>query len=102
MVIGHTESSVLYINIAFFLTANLSDKYSVIPKNFLSKKFFLDAELMILFYKSKMKMKSIHLRYRIYENSTIKIFDFTNFVYLTELFKLIFVYNIKKIKKLKI
>ncbi len=70
--------------------------------NFLSKKFFLDAELMILFYKSKMKMKSIHLRYRIYENSTIKIFDFTNFVYLTELFKLIFVYNIKKIKKLKI
>ena len=49
-----------------------------------------------------MKMKSIHLRYRIYENSTIKIFDFTNFVYLIELFKLIFVYNIKKIKKIKI
>ena len=57
--------------------------------NFLSSKFFFDAELMILFYKSKLKMKSIPLRYEIYANSTIKLFAFENFVYIFELLKVI-------------
>ena len=70
--------------------------------NFLSKKFFLDAELMILFYKSRLKLKSIPLKYKIYENSTIKIFDLTNFVYLIELLKLVIFYNLKEVKKIKL
>jgi glycosyltransferase involved in cell wall biosynthesis len=71
------------------------------PKNFkkikfLSTKFFFDAELMILFNRSKLKMKSIHLQYKIYENSTIKIFDKENFIYLYELIKIIRFYRINK------
>ena len=71
------------------------------PKNFkkikfLSTKFFFDAELMILFNRSKLKMKSVHLQYKIYENSTIKIFDKENFIYLYELIKIIRFYKINK------
>ena len=76
------------------------------PKNFnkiqfISKKFFLDAELMILFYRAKNKMISIPVNYKIYSKSTIKIFSFENFFYLYELFKVIFFYKFFK-KKLKI
>ena len=71
------------------------------PKNFkkiqfISTKFFFDAELMILFSRSKLKMKSIHLKYKIYENSTIKIFDKENFIYLYELIKIIKKYKFNK------
>lgn len=73
------------------------------PKNFkkikfLSTKFFFDAELMILFNRSKLKLKSIHLQYQVYENSTIRIFDKENFVYLFELIKIIKNYRINKKK----
>ena len=75
------------------------------PKNFnnlkfTSKKFFLDAELMVLFSNSHTKMQSIPLKYKIYQNSTIKIFELQNFVYLAELFKIILRYRFKKIKKI--
>jgi|TARA_B110000977_G_scaffold197113_1_gene278894 glycosyltransferase involved in cell wall biosynthesis len=69
--------------------------------NFISKKFFLDAELMILFSNANLKMQSISLKYKIYEDSTIKIFSLQNFIYLAELFKVIFRYKLKKTKKIK-
>ena len=74
------------------------------PKNFknikfLSKKFFFDAELMILFHRSKAKMFSIALKYKIYSNSTIKLFAVENFIYLLELFKIILFYKFNKTKK---
>ena len=64
------------------------------PKNFnkikfLSKKFFFDAELMILFNRAGAKMTSVPLKYRIYKKSTIKIFKLENFLYLFELIKVI-------------
>ena len=76
------------------------------PKNFkkikfISKKFFLDAELMILFNRSKIKMFSIPVNYKIYNNSSIKILAFENFLYLFELLKLIIFYNFKKIDIIK-
>ncbi len=77
------------------------------PKNFkqikfLSKKFFFDAELMILFFRSNYKMKSIPLKYEIYANSTIKLIALENFVYLFELLKIILFYKFFKIKSLKL
>ena len=68
------------------------------PKNlknikFISKKFFLDAELMILFYRAKAQMVSIPVNYKIYSKSTIKILSFENFVYLYELLKIILFYK---------
>ena len=74
------------------------------PKNFknikfLSKKFFFDAELMILFHRSKAKMISMPLKYKIYSNSTIKLFAVKNFIYLLELFKIILFYKFNKTKK---
>ena len=69
--------------------------------NFISKKFFLDAELMILFSDANLNMQSISLKYKIYKNSTIKIFSLQNFIYLAELFKVILRYKFKKTKKIK-
>jgi glycosyltransferase involved in cell wall biosynthesis len=73
------------------------------PKNFnrikfISTKFFFDAELMIIFYKSKIKLKSISLKYKIYKDSSIKILALENFIYLFELIKVIFYYTFKKIR----
>ena len=75
------------------------------PKNFknirfISKKFFLDAELMILFYRTKKEMVSIPVSYKIYSKSTIKILSFENFVYLYELFKIIIFYKFINTKNL--
>ena len=75
------------------------------PKNFnkikfLSKKFFFDAELMILFNRAGAKMTSVPLKYRIYKKSTIKIFKLENFLYLFELIKVILFYRIRKTKKI--
>lgn len=77
------------------------------PKNFdqikfLSKKFFFDAELMILFYRSNYKMKSIPLKYEIYANSSIKLIALENFIYLFELIKIILFYKFFKMKNLKL
>tara|TARA_Y100000590_G_C15676660_1_gene998304 strand:- start:948 stop:1685 length:738 start_codon:yes stop_codon:yes gene_type:complete len=96
----------------FFLNSNIGDtqaglKAFIKPKNFnkikfISKKFFLDAELMILFNKSKIKMTSVPVNYKIYNNSSIKIMAFKNLLYLIELFKLIIFYRFRKVDKLKI
>ena len=70
---------------------------------FKSKKFFFDAEIMIIFYYLKKKMKYIPIRYSIPKDSTIKIFEFKNFIYLYELLKVIIYYkftNKKKYEKL--
>ena len=42
VVIGHTESFLLKINIHVFLVKNFSEIYSVIPKNSFFKKYFLE------------------------------------------------------------
>ena len=70
---------------------------------FKSKKFFFDAEIMIIFYHLKKKMKYIPIKYSIPKDSTIKIFEFKNFIYLYELLKVIIYYkftNKKKYEKL--
>ena len=76
-----------------------------IPKNFnkikfISKKFFFDAELMILFNRAGAKMVSIPLKYIIYKKSTIKILELENFLYLFELIKVILFYRVRKAKKI--
>jgi glycosyltransferase involved in cell wall biosynthesis len=68
--------------------------------NFISTKFFFDAELMIIFYRSKIKLKSISLKYKIYKESSIKIFALENFLFLLELIKVIFYYTFKKKNKI--
>ena len=70
--------------------------------NFLSKKFFFDAELMILFFRSEYKMKSIPLKYEIYADSTIKLIAFENFIYLFELLKIIIFYKFFKTHNFKL
>ncbi len=102
---------VCFILSLIFLNSNIGDTQAGLkaftkPKNFkkikfISKKFFLDAELMILFNRSKIKMLSIPVNYKIYNNSSIKIVAFENFIYLLELIKLIIFYNFKKIDPIK-
>lgn len=74
------------------------------PKNFqkikfISKKFFFDAEIMILFYSLKKKMKYIPVKYSVPKDSTIKIFDIRNFLYLYEMIKVILFYKFINLKK---
>ena len=58
-------------------------------QNFISNKFFLDAEIMSYYSKKNVKFYSIPINYKIPKVSTIKIFDFNNFRYLLELSKII-------------
>lgn len=67
---------------------------------FISKKFFFDAELMTLYFKSGAKLASIPLKYKIYANSTIKLIAFENFIYLYELVKMILFYQLNKVKRI--
>ena len=58
--------------------------------DFVSKKFFFDLELILIYSKKKLKIKSIRTDYTIPSASTIKILNFSkNFVILTEYFKII-------------
>ena len=66
---------------------------------FKSKKFFFDAEIMIIFYLLKKNMKYIPVEYSIPKDSTIKIFEFKNFLYLYELLKVIIYYKLVSKKK---
>ena len=101
----------LILNI-FFFDKNIGDTQAGLkafskPKNFnkiqfVSKKFFLDAELMILFNRSNIDMISIPVNYKIYTNSSIKILSIENFIYLFELTKIIFYYNFFKKKLIKL
>jgi len=65
---------------------------------FISKKFFFDAELLIIFHKLKKNIRYIPVNYSIAKNSTIKILDLKNFVYLFELIKISIFYKFVKIK----
>tara|TARA_B100001063_G_C16768768_1_gene560254 strand:+ start:2080 stop:2823 length:744 start_codon:yes stop_codon:yes gene_type:complete len=57
---------------------------------FISKKFFLDIELIYLYSKLKKKIISVPVSYMISKNSTINIFSFKkNFLILCELLKVI-------------
>ncbi len=95
----------------FFFNSNIGDTQAGLkaftkPKNlrnikFVSKKFFLDAELMILFNRSNIKMLSIPINYKIYTKSSIKIISYENFIYLYELIKIIFYYKFLNNKFLK-
>ena len=90
---------ICYLLSLFFFDNKIGDTQAGLkafpkPKNFknigfISKKFFLDAELMILFYRAETQMVSIPVNYKIYSNSTIKILSFQNFIYLYELLKII-------------
>ena len=44
-------------------------------------------------------MKDIPIKYSVPKDSTIKIFEFKNFIYLYELFKVIIFYKLKDLKK---
>ena len=98
----------LFINL-FCLDLNVGDtqaglKAFIKPKkfnkiNFKSKKFFFDAEIMIIFYKLKKNMQYIPIKYSIPKDSTIKIFEFKNFIYLYELLKVIIYYKFSNKKK---
>ena len=66
---------------------------------FKSKKFFFDAEIMIIFHNLNKKMKYIPVKYSVPKDSTIKIFEIKNLIYIYELLKVIIFYNIFNIKK---
>ncbi len=96
----------------FFFNSNTGDTQAGLkafakPKNlrkikFISKKFFLDAELMILFNRSNIKMLSVPVSYKIYTKSSIKIISYENLVYLFELIKIIFYYKFLNNKFIKL
>ena len=71
------------------------------PRNFnkikfVSKKFFFDAEIMILFHINNKKILSIPVTYEVPKESTIKIFSVKNFIYIFELLKVLLKYNLFK------
>jgi glycosyltransferase involved in cell wall biosynthesis len=57
--------------------------------NFVSKKFFLDLELISYFMKSKMSLFFISIKYEIRNESSIKFFSFNSFLIIYELIKVI-------------
>ncbi len=59
-------------------------------QKFISKKFFLDAEIISYFTNINVKISSIPIDYKISKQSTIKILGLSNFIYLFELSKIIF------------
>lgn len=58
-------------------------------QKFISKKFFLDAEIISFFSDENIKITSIPIKYEISKQSSIKIFSMTNFIYILELIKII-------------
>ena len=69
-------------------------------QKFISKKFFLDAEIIAFFCNENIKITSIPIKYKISKQSSIKIFNITNFIYVYELLKIILFYRIRKAKKI--
>ena len=60
-----------------------------IKNKFLSKKFFFDVELIYLYVKSKKKISTIPVRYKIEENSSIKLFSIKNVLVILDFIKVI-------------
>lgn len=58
-------------------------------QKFISKKFFLDAEIIAFFSNENIKITSVPIKYEISKQSSIKILSTTNFIYILELVKII-------------
>tara|TARA_B110000305_G_scaffold49029_1_gene52698 strand:- start:2057 stop:2809 length:753 start_codon:yes stop_codon:yes gene_type:complete len=69
-------------------------------QKFVSQKFFLDAEIIAFFCNENIKITSIPIKYKISKQSSIKIFNITNFIYVYELLKIILFYRARKAKKI--
>ena len=65
----------------------LNNKFK--KQKFISQKFFLDAEIIAYFCNENIKITSIPIKYEISKQSSIKIFNITNFIYILELLKII-------------
>lgn len=57
---------------------------------FVSKYYFLDVELIRLFRKKNLKIKSIPIKYQVPKKSTIKIFSSNNIKIIIELYRVLF------------
>ncbi len=86
--------------IRFFLSMDYKDTQAglksfikpknLFKKNFVSKRFFFDLELILFFIKEQKKIKTIPVNFRVSNNSTIKIFDLTrNIEIIKELIKVV-------------
>ena len=76
---GDTQSGLK----GFYLTKKFK------KQKFISKKFFLDAEIIAYFCNQNVKITSIPIKYEISKQSSIKIFNMANFIYALELLKII-------------
>jgi len=76
---GDTQSGLK----GFYLTKKFK------KQKFISKKFFLDAEIIAFFCNENIKITSIPVKYEISKQSSIRIFDISNFIYIFELLKII-------------
>jgi len=76
---GDTQSGLK----GFYLTSEFK------KQKFISQKFFLDAEIIAYFCNENIKITSIPIKYEISKQSSIKIFNITNFIYILELLKII-------------
>ena len=65
----------------------LNNKFK--KQKFISQKFFLDAEIIAYFCNENIKITSIPIKYEISKQSSIKIFNIANFIYVLELLKII-------------
>ena len=66
---------------------------------FYSKKYFFDLELIFHYTFRKKRIVSVPVKYRMTNNSTIKLFSVQNFYILYELIKIICILNFKKKNK---
>ena len=76
---GDTQSGLK----GFYLTTKFK------KQKFISKKFFLDAEIIAFFCNENIKITSIPIKYKISKQSSIKIFNIANFIYVFELSKIL-------------
>ena len=65
----------------------LNNKFK--KQKFIFQKFFLDAEIIAYFCNENIKITSIPIKYEISKQSSFKIFNITNFIYILELLKII-------------
>ena len=65
--------------------------------NFISRKYFLDIELIYFFYKNNNRIKTVPVKYQISNNSNIKILSiFSNLIIVKELFKVLYFLKLRK------
>ena len=84
---GDTQSGLK----GFYLTTKFK------KQKFISKKFFLDAEIIAFFSNENVKITSIPIKYEISRQSSIKIFSVVNFIYIFELSKIILLKRLIKL-----